>query len=421
MTTVLRAALLLTGRDPEPVRDGAVAIDDDRIVAVGPASSLTLPAGARMIDLGEGTLLPGLIDLHSHATYYFRRSDMVEFGGQPPSDAMITLFATWQLQKALRAGVTTVRDTGAVNRLVHEIEKARAKGFVRVPRICACGRLITPSGGHVHDRRGLSHQADGVEGVRRAVREEIRAGAAFIKLATNGADFSCPEARALAAQIGQMPNGVEFSQAELDVAVEEAHRAGLRVACHTRWRPSVLKAIRAGVDTIEHGTYMSDEDMMAIAERGIVWVPTIFQGVAFARLQQGRGGQEAAGGAATDLQDICLGDESLQRKAHLFELALRLGVRIGCGTDIFRPEVEFAAVVDELEVFVALGMAPAQAIEAATRVSAEAIGWDHCLGTLEPGKLADLIFVEGNLLADLAVLRHPRLVVQGGTVVVGSL
>ncbi len=428
MTTALKCTRLLNGRDKDPQPHQVVVVEGNRITAVGPENEICPSPETRIIELGEGTLLPGLIDLHAHPTYYFRRPDAVDFARPTYTDATITLFAVWQLQKDLHAGITTVRDTGAVNRLSHEIEKARQKGFVQVPRICACGKLIIPTGGHVHDRLGLAHEADGVEGVRRAVREEIKAGAAFIKLATNGADFLLPEISSQASSINRVFNGIDFTQEEFDAAVIEAHRAGLKVACHTRWRPAVVKAIQAGADTLEHGTYMADDDMRAIADKGIVWVPTTYQGVALIRLRAkeqagapkdyGNPVSHPPGARATQGKDGALAEESYVRRRHLFELAVQLGVKIGAGTDIFRPELNFAALVDELETLVDFGMSRAEAIQVGTRINAEALGWDERIGTVEAGKLADLIFVEGNPLDDLNVLREPELVMLDGQIVV---
>jgi imidazolonepropionase-like amidohydrolase len=413
MTIALNCARLFNGISEEIATDQVVVVEGNRIAAVGARASVGVPPDAQRIDLRDGTLLPGLIDLHAHPTYYFRRPDAAEYGRPAFTDSLITLFAVWQLEKDLAAGITTVRDVGAVNRLTHDVEKARQKGFVHVPRVCGSGRIITPTGGHVHDRLGLTHESDGVEGVRLAVREEIRAGAAFIKVAINGADFLCAEIQERATEIQRVANGVEFSQEELDVAVLEAHRAGLRVACHTRWRPAVVKAIQAGVDTIEHGTFMTDKDMQAIADKGIVWVPTIYQGVATIKLRQ----EKLAEAPNGFMNDGILSEESYVRRRHLFELALRLGVKIGAGTDIFRPEVNFAALVDEIEMFTSFGMSNAKAIQAGTRINAEAMGWSDRIGTVERGKFADLVVVEGDPLQDLNALRRPKLVMLDGSIV----
>jgi imidazolonepropionase-like amidohydrolase len=412
MTIALNCARVFDGIRQEIATDQVVLVEENRITAVGARASVDVPPDAQWMDLPHGTLLPGLIDLHAHPTYYFRRPDAAEYGRPAFSDPLITLFAVWQLQQDLAAGITTVRDVGAVNRLTHDIERARQKGFVRVPRLCNSGRIITPTGGHVHDRLGLTHECDGVEGVRLAVREEIRAGAAFIKVAINGADFLSAEVRERASEIQRVANGVEFSQQELDVAVLEAHRAGLKVACHTRWRPAVVKAIQAGVDTVEHATFMTDEDMRAIADKGIVWVPTIYQGVATIKLREKK--REAPNGF---MNDGVLSEESYVRRRHLFELALRLGVKIGAGTDIFRPEVNFAALVDELEMFVSFGMSNAEAVLAATRTNAHALGWNDRIGAVERGKLADLVYVEGDPLLDLNALRRPGFVMLDGSIV----
>jgi len=418
MTLVLKSARLFTGKDDTLLTDHAVVIEENCITTIAPSHSLAIPVDAQVMELGDGTLLPGLIDLHAHPTYYFRRPDAVEFARPVFTDALIALFAVSQLQQDLNAGITTVRDTGAVNRLTHDIELARRKGFVRVPRVCASGRLIIPTGGHVHDRLGLTHEADGVEGVRAAVRAEIKSGAAFIKIATNGADFLCDEIQARARDVQRVVNGIEYSQEEINVAVTETHRAGLKIACHTRWRPAVVKAITAGVDTLEHGTYMTDDDMRAIADKRIVWVPTIFQGIATIKLRQKVRDEIANGQRANDaLNDGALSEESYERRRHLFELALKLGVTMGAGTDIFKPEVNFAALVDELQAFVDFGMTRAQALQVGTRINAQALGWDDQIGTIAPGKFADIIFVAGNPLYDLDALRDPKLVILDGEIV----
>ena len=417
MTIVLRAGLLLNGRDRQPFHDHAVIVDDGRITAVGAADSIAYPPDAQVLSWSTGTILPGLIDLHAHPTYHYRRADAIGFAGNQFSDGLLALFGAWQLQHDLEAGVTTVRDAGSVNRLALDIERGRRKGFVRVPRVIGCGPLITPTGGHVHDRPGLTREADGADEVRRAVREEIKAGAQFIKLAINGADYLDRNPQLEAERVDRVTNGVDFSQEEIDVAVTEAHRAGLRVACHTRWRPSVLKAIRAQVDTIEHGTFMADDDLRAIADAGIVWVPTIYQGAAGIRLAK-----EEKAARQADRSELgrsaAFSEESLDCRRRLFGLALKLGVKIGAGTDIFRPDMNFAALLDELLMFVEFGMSPADAIQAATRGNAEALGWADRIGALEAGKTADLIVVEGNPLADLNVLRNPRLVMLEGEILV---
>ncbi len=416
MTLALKSKWLLNGREQKPQPNQVVVLEGNRITAVGAENEIALPAQTRSINLGEGTLLPGLIDIHAHPTYFFRRADACEFGHATFNDARTTMFGVWQLQKDLRAGITTVRDMGAVNRLSIDIERARQSGFVQVPRVCACGKLIIPTGGHVHDRAGLAHEADGVDGVRIAVREEIKAGAEFIKLATNGADFLDPDIASHGDSVDRVFNGIEFSQEEVDAAVAEAHRAGRKVACHTRWRPAVIKAIKAGADTIEHGTFMSDDDMRAMADKGIVWVPTTYQGVALNRIRE-RDSQ----GANSYGKDGALSVESVGRRRHLFELAVKLGVKIGAGTDIFRPEINFAALVDELQMLVEFGMSRADAVQVGTRINAEAIGWDDRIGTIEPGKLADLIFVNGNPINDLCILREPQVVILDGQVTFGQL
>jgi len=271
------------------------------------------------------------------------------------------------------------------------------KGWLPSPRLYVAGRLVVPTGGHVHYLPGLANQADGSDGFRRAVRQEIRAGADFIKLANNGADLT---------------------QAELNAAVDEAHRLGKKVANHTSAPPSQRMAIEAGVDTFEHGTPSAEEVDLAV-QKGIAWTPTLNISQEYLRWCERRLGDAdpaVARYAAAERESTL---RYLERKRDSIAHALASGLKLLAGTDSWLGGVRFAALADELRWLVDFGCSPMQALLAATAWPAQAMGWGE-IGTLEPGKLADLIAVAGDPLTDIRALDDVMLVVQEGVVVKGG-
>jgi len=253
---VIRGKTLIDGTGAEPISSGQVAVNGKRIVFVGPVSGAPDFPNAQVIDLPEATLLPGLIDMHVHPSYYWEEPDSGTYTDASDylkdyNPVTVALKASNYLKKALMSGVTTARDAGGLLGVMPEVKWAIQNKWIPGPKIYIACRLITPTGGHCHFLPNFSNQADGMDGFRRAVREEKRAGADFIKLANNGADLS---------------------QEELDAAVDEAHRLGLKVVCHTSKPPSQSMAIKAGVDTFEHGTPTREEIDLAV-KKGITWTP----------------------------------------------------------------------------------------------------------------------------------------------------
>ncbi len=408
---VITGGLLIDGLGGPPVSPGMVAIAGRRIIYAGSAHAASPVTGARQIDLGGACLLPGLIDMHVHPTYYWEESDAATYTYEPEgslvySPVLIALLAAGNLREALIAGVTTARDTGSVEGIMFDVKRAVEKGWIPGPRLYVAGRLIVPTGGHVHYLPGLASQADGPYGFRRAVREEIRAGADFIKIANNGADLT---------------------QEELSAAVEEAHRLGKKVACHTSKPPSQRMAIEAGVDTFEHGAPTSEEIDLAV-EKGITWTPTL--NISQEYLKWCESQWKAAEREPVDgnrRQEVERArwrrewEETsgyLDRKRASMEYALRAGLKLAAGTDSWMGRVRFGAIADELRWLVEYGCSPLQAIQAATAWPAQAMGWSE-IGTLEPGKLADVIAVEGDPLRDIRAMEKVLLVVREGEVVKG--
>jgi imidazolonepropionase-like amidohydrolase len=398
VSLVIRAPMLWDGLQGSPVLKATLAITGDRIVYAGTtANSPDLP-GARIIELNDACLLPGLIDMHVHPTYFWEEPDSAAYTYEPEgaliySPVMIALLAVNNLHKALMSGVTTARDTGSINNIMFDVKRAVQKGYVPGPRLYLAGRLIVPSGGHVHYLEGLANQADGPYGFRKAVREEIRAGADFIKLANNRQDCT---------------------QEELNAAVVEAHRLDKKVACHTSSSPSQHMAIEAGADTFEHGTPSPEEIDMAL-EKDIAWTPTLNMTQEYLKWCERRIDHNDPAQAQFAMQEFVETQRYIERKHASMEYALKTGLKIVAGTDSFIGGVRFDAIADELRWLVEYGCTPMQAIQAASDCAAQSMGWTD-IGTLQPGKLADVIAVEGNPLADIHAVDKVILVVHDGGV-----
>jgi imidazolonepropionase-like amidohydrolase len=398
-TMVIRAARLIDGRGGPPVGPAALVIAGRKIVYAGPADGAPTATDAPVVDLPGATLLPGLIDMHVHPTYFWEEPDAATYTYEPEaslvySPATIALLAARNLRDALRSGVTTARDTGSVDQVMFDVKRAVHRGWISGPKLYVAGRLVVPTAGHVHYLPGLANQADGPYGFRRAVREEVRAGADFIKLANNGA---------------------ELTQEELDAAVDEAHRLGKKVACHTSKPPSQRMAIDAGVDTFEHGTPTRDEIELA-ARKGIAWTPTLNISQEYLRWCDRRRSSPDAETAHQAEEEYTRTQEYLQAKRASVAHALEVGLRMTAGTDSWLGGVRFGAMPDELYWLVDFGCTPMQALQAGTAWAAQAMGWNE-IGTLEVGKLADVLAVDGEPLVDIRAIDRVVMVVREGQVV----
>lgn len=390
---ILRGARVFDGTGALPRPAQSVVVEDDRIAdvvdgAVGAGDgTLGRGDGAEIVDLAGCTLLPGLIDLHVH----------LGFGGRLPrsGDADVALRAARNAREAQAAGITTLRDVGTQNGIAIALRDAVARGDVSGSRIVPCGQIICMTGGHGVEPPappGLAREADGPDDCRKAVREQVRAGADCIKITTNGP-----------------LNVVEFTQPEMDAVVDEAHRCDRRVACHASILGSSQMAIRAGVDTMEHGCDLDAASVRAMADRGIVLVPTLL----VLKLVMDRWDEFKAIPMMRSLP------VRARKQVESYQLAMAAGVPMAAGTDIFFGLGRFDALPEELALMVTHGMSPAAALLAATRNGARALGMERDLGTVERGKKADLLAVEGDPTQDITMLRKVRLVMQDGQVVGG--
>jgi imidazolonepropionase-like amidohydrolase len=393
---VVRAARLIDGRGGAPVTPAIVVVRGDRIEAVGGASAI--PSGARTIDLGTATLVPGLIDLHTHLT-----STGVHWEEEllKTTPAQAALHGAHNALVTLNAGFTTCRDMGPTWPFTDiDLRKAIDEGVVPGPRLLASGNYVSPTGG-AGDARQFSiyvdvpivrNLADGPDEIRKAVRTNLKQGADFIKILGTGAVLSK----------GVPPGAQSYTEEEMHVAVEEAARWGRHVAAHVHGTDGIKAAIRAGVHTIDHGSMMDDEAVELLRSRHAYFVPTIYTTESIA----------ANGNVPESEKDRSR--QITQVKDRSFQLVLKAGLPIGFGTD--------AAVVPhgenarEFVSRVRLGQSPMAAIESATRVAAAIIGWSDRVGTIEPGKFADVIAVAGDPLRDITELERVIFVMKGGVV-----
>lgn len=383
--TILEGAKVFTATGEGAAFDAAVEIVGARIGRVGPRDAAV---EGETIDLTGCTVLPGLIDTHIHI---FHEAQMRRL-----PEGAAALWGANYMQSALRAGVTTVRDLGAQTPAVHGLKWAEAEGVVVGPRILACGTAICMTGGH--GWANLSKEADGPDAVRTLARQQIKDGADVIKVMASGG----------AGTPGELPTQAQLTVAELRAAVEEAHAAGRPVAAHALARQGILNAIEAGVDTVEHGVYLDEEGIEGLLRNDIALCPTIS---VYPRIvARGPEGGEAA---FVVEKSRPLGDIHFAN----FRRAVEAGVRIVFGTDsatLYNPVGDFA---DEMRLMEAAGMSPAAIIRSATRVAAEICHIADDVGTIETGRTADLVVVDGDPTQNLETLFDPRLVFRKGVLV----
>ena len=393
---VVRAARLIDGRGGPPQSPAVVLIRGDRIEAV---SNVTVPAGARVIDLGRATLLPGLIDLHTHLTSTGVHWEE-ELLKTTPGEA--ALHGAHNALVTLMAGFTTCRDMGPTWPYTDiDLRKAIDHGVVPGPRILASGNYVSPTGG-AGDARQFSiyvdvpivkNLADGPDEVRKAVRTNLKQGADFIKILGTGAVLSK----------GAPPGGQQYTEEEMHVAVEEAARWGRHVAAHVHGTAGIKAAIRAGIHTIDHASMMDDEALELLrTHRNTFFVPTLFTS------------ESIAANATVPESEKARSQEIKQIKDRSFQMVLKSGLPIGFATD--SAVVPHGENAREFGYRVRLGQSAADAILSATKTAAEIIGWSDRVGTVEAGKFADLIAVPGDPLADITQLERVIWVMKAGVV-----
>ena len=403
--TVLKAARLFDGRGNATTSNAIVVVQAGRITAVG--SGLPIPAGATVIDLGDATLLPGFIDAHTHLTMESSadwNSDTVADLRRTVAESAIR--AASFAQKTLMAGFTTVRDVGSMDYIDVGLRNSINNGTTAGPHMLVAAYALGARGGHC-DNTGYPYMlfgsetgpaqgvASGPDQFREAVRYQVKYGADVIKVCATGGVLS------LADEV----DTPQLTQAEMDALVDEAHRLRKKTAAHAHGATGAKVAIRAGIDSIEHGSFLDDEALQMMKEHGTYLVPTLMA----AESVSGKAGQRqyppeiAAKGKAA-------GEAALQT----IKKAVSLGVKIALGTD--SGVTPHGMNAREFFLMVDGGMTPAQSLRAGTIEGATLLGLDKRIGTIEAGKEADIVAVPGDALADIHATERPTFVMKGGKV-----
>jgi imidazolonepropionase-like amidohydrolase len=395
----IRAGRLIDGKSDTVIANALIIIEGDKIVTVTQGGAA--PAGIEVIDLSNATVLPGFIDAHTHVLL---QGDITaeDYDKQllKQSIPYRAILAARNAQIALSHGFTALRDLETEGAMYADVDvkNAIANGEITGPRMQVATRALTPTGMYgplgysweIRIPQGVQY-VDGVEECRKAVREQIMYGADLIKYYSDGGYFYGPD--------GVLHSHVKFTDEEAAAIVTEAHRLGKKVAAHAIGNDGIAAALRAGVDSIEHGDGLSSAQMEEMSRRNIFWVPTIMVGAYVATGRQGNW------------------PKMVETEKAAFKLALTKGVKIALGTDAGGFDWRALNEEQEFEYYVNYGMTPMQAIRTATVTAAELLGWSDKLGTVEPGKWADMVAVSGDPLKDIAVLEHVKFVMKGGTVV----
>ncbi len=399
MTIAIRQIRILDGLGGRLER-GTLVIEGTRIVAAGPDRSIRIPKGTQRID-GRGlTVLPGLIDCHVHFCLGAEADVVAAVEGESSS---VTLLKAAELaRRTLQAGFTTVRDVGFRDHAVFTLKHAIAAGLTSGPRLVAAGLAICMPGGHA---RFIGREADGVAAVRAAVQDQLDAGAEVIKVIASGGVLTP----------GTSPDDAQMTVEELQAAVAVAAAGGRHVAAHAHGATGMKNALRAGVHSIEHATLMDDEAAAMMGRQGVYMVPTLSALATTAACPSGCGIPDSARSKAKNM---------VRQHEKSFRAAVRRGVPIALGTDAGTPFNYHGDNAQELDRMVRLGMPPMDAIMTSTSAAARLLRLSEDIGTIEAGKQADLLIVDGNPLRRIDLLQKPERiagVMQGGRFVAGPL
>jgi imidazolonepropionase-like amidohydrolase len=408
-TTVLRASRMITIASPAVVTSAVIVVTDDKIVAAGPSSSVSIPAGARIIDLGDVTMLPGFIDAHTHIIGRTLGDPMADLASVRDYQGYGAILGVENARKTLMAGFTSIRVVGSSDfddlALRQAIEDGRAVG----PRIEGAGHALGITGGHCDEngwRPGLLEEgpergiANGPEEVRAAVRYQVKYGAAVIKTCATGGVLS----------EGDAVGATQYTYEEMKAMVDEATKLERKVAAHAHGAEGIKIATRAGVASIEHGSFLDDEGARMMAQRGTYLVPTLMAGNAvegFAKngVLKGLRAEKAFAAAAA------------MRKGIRVAMARHVPIALGTDAGVIQHGTnakEFGLMVDWG------GLTPIQSLTAGTLNAAKLLGWDKRAGTIEAGKWADIVAIQGNPLEDIHRTEQVSFVMKGGVVYKGG-
>jgi len=396
---VVHAGHLLDVKTGKLLSDQTIVIEDGKIARVGPSAEIKAPADAMLIDLSNATVLPGLIDAHTHLT---ADPDFIteQLGISIPRE---TLIGAKNARITLQAGFTTVRNLGADGYTDVALRDAINAGDVPGPRMLVSGPPLGITGGHC-DNNLLPFEyhatgdgvADGIAAVQQKVRQNIKYGSDLIKICATGGVVTK----------GDDPQASQYTLEEMKAIVADAHRLGRKVAAHAHGAQGILWATQAGVDSIEHGSYIDDAGIAEMKKNGIYLVPTLYLKDWF-----------LANAEKNRVPDFVLVKAKAVMPAARGHIAHAFagGVKVAFGTDA--AGYPHGLNAHEFAVMVKLGLSPLQAIQAATVNAADLLGWTGKVGSLEPGAWADIVAVEGDPLQDVTTLERVKFVMKGGEVV----
>lgn len=388
MKVVVKASSLIDGTGSDPITKPWVVIENGRIKSILTGEAPQLPSDANIIDAGRLTLLPGLIDSHEHMGLRFERGYERAQMQDPEADIVFRIAKT--AQEDIDGGVTSVRTVGDKNHLDVLAKKYIDEGYIPGPRIYPSGAGIRPSHGHGATATTI---ADGADELRKAIRQSVFKGSHHIKLFITGG----------VGTIGTDPRTAYYSQEEIEVAIQESHRVNRKVLAHVHGGPGATWAIMSGLDSLEHGVYLTDEQIDLMKEYGTWHVPTLT--VMFHEPDE-RGERLTPPEVKEKMK------RAREHGGEAISKSIAAGNRIAAGCDSWHGMVWM-----EMSLLVRFGMSPMEAIKAGTLYGAELLGEDHDIGSVEPGKRADIIAIEGDPLENIDDVGQVRLVFKDGVLV----
>ena len=388
MITVFTNANILDVIGETTIKNGSVLVEDGTIKEVG--ANIAVPEGAKVVDLGGKTMLPGIFNCHVHMC-----SDAGNGRREQISDASAAIRGIKNLRTLVNSGVTYIRDAGSPHYIDIDLHEAQLRGDIVAPEMQTAGRCICMTGGHGHDN---GREADGPDDCRKAAREQLKAGATWIKVMATGGVMTK----------GVEPGSPQLTEEELRAAIEEAHKAGAKSFTHAQGMTGIKNALRAGVDSIEHGFFMDDWCFDFMKEHNVFFVPTLAAPYWI-----------KVNGTAAGIPDYMVRKVENTIEAHqdTFRRAHKAGVRIALGTDAGTPFNKYDLTCYECVLMVENGMTPMEAIQCGTINAAELMSVDATHGSITPGKRANFAIFEEDPLEDIHALLNCAMTVIGGEVV----